>query len=91
MPRNKVLLDLGPKQLQVVQTHKLPDDSQNVLLVAFSDVFRADSDNNDLKLSGALNALVTVLSSLKHVLGLFFYFRPVNNAGADFVDNLQEN
>jgi hypothetical protein len=74
VPRDKVLLGFLAEQLQVVQTHKLPDDSQDVLLVAFSDVLGSESNQPDLELAAALNAMITVLSSSKQVLGLLFNF-----------------
>lgn len=69
-------------------THQLPDDSEDVLLVTFGDVLCSQADKLNLELLGALNALITVLSGLEHVLGLLRNLRPINDAGLDLIHNL---
>lgn len=56
--------------------------------MTFGDVLCSQADKLNLELLGALNALITVLSGLEHVLGLLRNLRPINDAGLDLIHNL---
>ena len=90
-PLNEVILRLVAYDLKVIETHELPDDGQDVLLISFHEVAATDAWDFQAELLAHFSDLAAVDTALELVVWVLINSFPVDAPRLELIAHLEND